>query len=425
MNLEESNLNNKPHYAAYGWVVCSLAALFYCYEYLLRIEPSVMLQPLMQHFQVTATGLGLITSMYYYAYTPLQAVVGVTTDYLGPRKILAVAIGLCVVGSFIFAYTANAIWAASGRFFIGAGSAFAFVCVLKLAAEWLPRKYFAMFAGLTTALGMLGAMIGDVVMSWFVQRTSWHEVILVSAIVGAVLIPVFLLVIKDHEQHLETFGERFQQNIKELLKLFVNPQLILAGAIGCLLYLSLSVFGEMWGIPFVNTITQKSKIIAGEVNSMVFLGWLIGSPLSGWVSDHLRNRRIPLIWGSLLAAISFGIILIWPTLPAAVLAILLFLFGLFSSVEVITFAIGRDTVPVKYTATAMGVINLVIMLGGVIIQPLVGKLLDLFWKGDLSQGIRIYGALDYRYSLLIIPCAMLLCAVLAFFLKETHYARAK
>ena len=35
-----------------GILVVSLAALFYCYEYLLRVAPSVMNAELMQHYQI-------------------------------------------------------------------------------------------------------------------------------------------------------------------------------------------------------------------------------------------------------------------------------------------------------------------------------------------------------------------------------------
>jgi len=42
------------------------------------------------------------------------------------------------------------------------GSAFAFVGVLKLASLWLPPSRFAFIAGLATSLGMVGAMVGDI-----------------------------------------------------------------------------------------------------------------------------------------------------------------------------------------------------------------------------------------------------------------------
>lgn len=42
-------MQNKSSYRM-AWLVCALAAIFYCYEYLLRISPSVMSQQLMQAY---------------------------------------------------------------------------------------------------------------------------------------------------------------------------------------------------------------------------------------------------------------------------------------------------------------------------------------------------------------------------------------
>ena len=44
----------------YGWLICGLAAAFYCYEYLLRISPSAMVPELMSTFGQSAAAIGLL-----------------------------------------------------------------------------------------------------------------------------------------------------------------------------------------------------------------------------------------------------------------------------------------------------------------------------------------------------------------------------
>lgn len=413
--------NNKG--ALYAWLVCGIAALFYTYEYFLRIEPSVMAPQLMRHFAITAGGLGLLSAMYYYAYTPMQAVVGVLTDHYGPKRVLTIAIILCVVGSFLFGIPNDLYLAATGRFLIGMGSAFAFVGVLKLAAIWLPQERFSLFVGLTTSLGVLGALAGDIEMSWMVQHYGWRGVIMLGVLIGAILIPIFLLFVHERKKQNQE-DEALFLSLKRLLldfwRLMTTRQMLCAGFIGCMLFLSLTVVGEMWGIVFIKAITGETKIQAAATNSSIFLGWLVGGPVSGWLSDKIRSRRKPLIVGSILATMSITIILIWPTMNHFLLSLMLFLFGLFSSVEIICFAVGRDLVGVKLTATAMGVINLLIMLGGMILQPLAGWLLNVFWNGVMIHQVRIYAADDYRKALIIVPVGMLIAAILSFFLKESY-----
>ncbi len=409
----------------YGWVVCSLAALFYTYEYLLRIEPSLMVPQLMRNFQITAAGLGFLSALYYYAYTPLQAVVGTLTDHYGPRRVLTLAIASCALGSLIFGLSTEVYIAGLGRILIGIGSAFAFIGVLKLAAMWLPRNRFALFAGIATALGMVGAAIGDVEISFAVTRLGWHRVALASAFFGIILIPIFILFVHEKQNHYHKKDHPATQDLLESIRVFgkviKNRQIILAGLIGCMLYLSLSVFAEMWGIPFIHAITGRPEHGAAEYNMLVFLGWLIGAPFHGWFSDRIHSRRIQLIFGTLLAALMMTLILIWPDMRSWLFASLLFLFGFFASAEVLCFAVARDEISVRHTATAMGVINMLIMLGGMILQPLVAVLLNLAWGGQLSHGVRIYGVLAYRSALVIVPVMMLVACLLSFLLKESYY----
>jgi len=336
------------HFEKLGWVICSLAALFYCYEYLLRIEPSVMVTELMSTFKITATSLGVLSAMYYYAYTPLQAIVGVIIDYFGPRRVLLFAIVLCTLGSWIFGVSNNIYISGLGRFLIGAGSAFAFVGVLKLAAIWLPHERFAMFVGITTGLGMLGAMIGDVSMSTAVYHLGWHQVIMWGVYIGIVLFILFFLFVREHhpkhKPHPATMYLPFKELLASFFKIAKDKQLWFAGLIGCMLYLSLTAFAEMWGIEFIRSAGHVPNYFAAKLNSVIFLGWLIGSPLSGWISNKIKSRRKPLLVGSLLAAATMTFILTMPQAHPWILTVLLFLFGLFSSTEILIFVVARESV---------------------------------------------------------------------------------
>lgn len=409
-------------YAGYGWLICCLAALFYSYEYLLRIEPSVMTQELRHHFVgLSATGLGLLSSMYYWAYTPMQMLVGVMTDRYGPKRILTAAIILCVIGTAIFMHTSSIYVAGCGRFLVGMGSAFAFVGALKLAAMWLPHRHFALFAGLTTSIGMLGALAGDIVMTWVVHHVGWYSVLNQSVIIGLVLIPIFFFFVQDKIVHEPALNRKksLKPYLIDFFKLFLNRHILIAGFIGCLLFSSLSAFGEMWGIPFLQAIMPEHQITASTINSMVFLGWMVGGPFGGWLSEFFRSRRLPLMFGSIAATVTISIVLIDPHLTPMTLGILLFLFGVFCSVQILCFAVARDYVDTKLAGSAASAINMLVMLSGMLLQPAISHVLDWVWSGDMHAGIRVYDVNDYRLALAILPVAMLISAVLAFFMKDS------
>ncbi|MCK4870715.1 MAG: MFS transporter [Gammaproteobacteria bacterium] len=421
--MKETNVQRTSLFV--GFLVCGLGALFYCYEYLLRIEPSVMIPELMREFGVTASSLGLLTALYYYAYTPMQLVVGLLTDTFGVRLIITVAIAICTFGSLLFSTTHSIYIAGIGRFMIGLGSAFAFVAVLKLAAVWLPKKHFAFFAGFATALGMVGAMAGDVELTVLMHRIGWQHTLYIGTVIGAILIPVIWLVVRDGPKKSVIATNEVAANYKEtfrgLWEIIKNPQMWLSGFIGCAMFLSLSVVAELWGIPFLKAVYHLSADNAAFACSSVFLGWLVGAPLSGWISDRGRNRRLPIIFGAIFSALVLSVIIYHPVNFTLIhLSILLFLFGLFSSAEVICFAIARENNPTHVAATAIAFTNLLVMVGGVVLQPLVGRLLDIGWRGATLNGVRVYTASDYQHAFWIIPICIIVAAVLTVILRESY-----
>lgn len=409
--------------AMIGWIICGLGAIFYCYEYLLRIQPSVMVSELMRQFHISADKFSAVVSLYYLAYTPMQAIVGVITDLYGPRYILTFAVFICTLGSLFFGMADNLYMASIGRFLIGFGSAFAFVSALKLASIWLPLNRFALFAGLVTALGMFGGMVGDIGLTHLVEVLGWKQTIYASTIVGAILIPIIWVFIRDKQStsQLDSITPRasYRETFSGLLVILSNSQAWIAGLIGCILYLSLSVFAELWGIPFLKGVYHLSAREAAFANSFVFLGWLVGAPFTGWISDRMRQRRLPLLLGCVFSAMAIAWVIYVPTTPVVIVEALLFLFGVFSSIEVVCFAVGRETSPLHVSGAAVSFVNLLVMLGGLAFQPLVGKLLDVHWLGHIADGIRVYDVRAYQLALTIIPVSIIVGVIFSFILRES------
>jgi MFS family permease len=404
--------------------VCLLGALFYCYEYMLRIEPSVMIPELMRQFQVTAASFGLIAAFYYYAYTPMQLAVGILIDRYGARLVLTLAIIACTLGSFFFSTSGSIYVAGLGRFLIGFGSAFAFVGVLKLAAEWLPKHHFALFAGFATALGMIGAMVGDVELSLLVHKIGWRHTLYIGTVIGAILIPVIWLLVRDTPKwRAEHRGVKtsFEATFAGFWQMLKNPQMWYAGIIGCVFFLSLTAFAELWGISFLHRAYHLHHDEAAFACSLVFAGWLIGAPCNGWLSDKGKTRKRPLIIGGILSLLVFMIIIFKPFhISLHLLYGLLFLFGVFSSVQIICFAISRENNPTHVAATAIAFTNFLVMCGGMIFQPLIGRLLDLGWTGEMQSGIRVYSVAAYQHAFMSILICIIAGIILAFIIRETY-----
>ena len=62
---------------------------------------------------------------------------------------------------------------------------------------------------------------------------------------------------------------------------------------------------------------------------------------------------------------------------------------------------------------------MIVTLGGVIFQPLVGYLLDFYSNKAMLTGAVVYTASDYQRALLVLPLSLIAVIVIGFFLKDT------
>ena len=427
---------NRNRYSIVGWLICGLGAIYYSYEYLLRIAPSVMEPALREHFDLSARGFGHISSIYYFAYVLMQLPVGVLLDRYGPKRLLTFACMICVIGTFLFTST-DVFWiAAIGRFLVGLGSAFAFVGVLKLATIWLPENRLAMVSGMTSALGTIGAMLGDNFLVHFVDQYGWIKTLNMTAIFGIGLSFLLWIGIEDKPGNYRKHGtvSSLKRGLEDLVIILKNKQIWVNGMYGCLVYLPTTVFAELWGIPYLRHAHGMSANAAGLANSMLFLGFTIGAPLMGFISDSLARRKFPMLIGAIGSAVVMTIILYLPGLNETNIQVLMFLLGMLYSAQSIVFAVGRELSPGEAAGTAMAATNMIVMLGAMLLQPLVGHLLDFSYSTRAGEAIlvempvdnlqKLYTVVDYQFALAIIPLGILMAAILTFFLKETH-AHAK
>lgn len=404
------------------WIMCGLAALFYCYEYLLRIAPGVMEAELMSAYGVTAAGVGLVSSYYFFAYTPMQLFVGVIMDKFGPRRILTVAVLSCALGAACMGFTTAFELALFGRFLIGFGSAFAFVGVLKLASVWLPPDRFAFIAGLTTTLGMVGAMVGQNSLQAIVHKVGMDHTLIYACVAGFALLPIMWFIVKDYPEghHHENNSISYKRLLNDIGQVLKNKQIWLNGLCGAMIILPTTVFAEMWGGSFFKSYYDLTPHIATRITSMVFLGWAVGGPLAGYISDSI-GRRVPLlILGSLSGALIMLMLIYGPSLNVNLLYVLCFLFGVVSSVEIICFAVAKENSPDSVAGTAIAITNFIIVCVGVC-QWIVGKMLDFSRQGLVDDaGLPIYGVEDFQFALIVLPISMIIGFVCCFFIKETH-----
>lgn len=426
--MTDDNQRARRNLKILAWSIFITGILYYCLAYLLRVFPSIMEPDLLAHFHINAGAFGILSTAYYFVYAPMQLPVGVTVDKIGARRSLLFACAVATLGVLIFANTDNFTVAVIGNVLIGLGSAFAYVTTLKIATIWLPRKYFATATGVVTGSGMLAAVFTDTFLTHMVQTSGYRDTMYFALGVGIVLFILILALVRDHaptdknttEEVEEKHAISFTQLGKFLTQLMKNPQMWIIGFVGALLYLPASVFTDTWGIPYLTAVYHLSPEGAGFGISIVLIGWIISSFAAGALSDIFHSRKIPLLIASLSAAIFSTIIFYIPNIPLTLLYVFLFLLGFSCGPHPLCFALSKENNSGRISGTSVAFANFLIMMGGFVFKPVVGKLLVLGWNGASANGTPIYSASDYTMALSFMPVGLFIAFFLTLMIKETY-----
>lgn len=406
----------------YAFLIFGIGILYYCFAYLLRVYPSVMMGDLLAHFKITAGSFGLLTAFYYFAYAPMQVPVGLSVDRIGIRRSLLFASLISTAGVFIFSIAPNYSIALMGRFMLGFGAAFAYVTALKIAATWLPKKYFATATGMVTSFGMISAIFTDMYLTHVVASQGYLKAMQFPVLIGSILILLIFLLVRDKKISGETQNEtriEGREILRQLGRIIRNPQMWIIGIVGAFLYLPASMFLDVWGIPYLENVYHLSAETAALGISTMLAGWICSSLATGAFSDILGTRKIPLVLATFGSATICAIILYMPGLPSPALFILLFILGIMCGPHPLCFTLSKENCPNAVSGTAVSFANFVIMMGGFIFQPIVGHLLDLGWSGASDHGVRIYSPHDYSLALTILPVCLVLAGFLTLTIRET------
>ncbi len=363
-----------------------------------------------------------MASMYQWAYVIMQIPAGLLVDRYGPRKLLTIAIILVAGGTMGFATTHSVTMAFITRALVGAGSAFAFVCSLKLIAEWFSPTRFAVIAGLTQFLGYMGASLGGAPLRYAVQSIGWRHSLMDTAYFGIIMAITVWLVVRDRPKGGKTYkithGVQIMRGLREVV---FKKQMWLNGLYACCMMGPTSVFIAAWGSNYLHYVDGKTFESAAAVVSIISIGVAIGSPCFGWFSDRLQKRRTPMIYAAIGALVVTSSILYWATMPMWLLYGCCFLFGFFQSAHVLNFAVAHEINRPAANGAAIGVLNMLTVLGGAIFQPLVGIFLEHGGHTKDIHGVSLYSIHQYHWSLLLLPVVQTIAFFLAiFFIKETH-----
>ncbi|MEY8716019.1 MFS transporter [Francisella philomiragia] len=418
-------MNNRLSFLAITiWLTC---AVFFMYEFLLRTILGTFEHQIISDLDLSILTFSILSSTaYQLTYGIMQIPVGIITDKLGLKKALTLAILVCALGVGLFGVSNSFGAALVYRVMIGFGASFGFLCLLIAVYDWLPHKHIGLFIGLSQFIGVLGPMLAAGPLESLSQAggIDWRYVFIILAIIGVVLAGITIVIVKNNDQSGESGKNRFiilntpTSVMKEIQSIFSNKQIWLIAVFSATTYLAIEYLSENATKSFLSLNGFDAKF-SSYLITLAWLGYGIGCPTLGAISDRIKRRKPVMIFAICLTFVSLATIIFFP-INQAILYLSFIYLGLGASGQSIGFAIIAEQSSSGCRAAALGVNNFLIMLSVGVGSPIISEVFDLFSNQGKNPSITSY---QTSLSLLLVFTALgVLISI--FFIKET-FCRSK
>ncbi|MEN8236873.1 MAG: MFS transporter [Pseudomonadota bacterium] len=408
-NQHQSHTQQKPKalLAYLAWFTC---ALFFFYQYILRVAPGVMIDELRHEFSLTAQQFSTLGVYFLLAYSLLQIPLGAFVDRFGVRLMITISVVLCIAGTILLWAAQSFYIAQCSRILVGTGSATAFMCALKITADYFPEGRRGLLMGMTLSLGTVGALTAGKPLVILLDSIGWRPTVLLSGLLGLPLVLMAVLLLPGKQSHTLQPQSSLRETGLQILEIIKNRRIMLYALLAIGLYTPLAALADLWGTAFLMQKFSLPRADAAQTSMMMYLGMAAGSLLLPWLCEkyNILNRSIQVCGFALLAL--FAIILYGPAVNLSVLVILLLSLGFFCGAEMMCFTGAVQYTTPQSSGLTLGVVNTMNMLGGAILQFVIGFGLDWQWQGLLDEyDIRVYSTEEFVFALTALLIVMVLC----------------
>jgi len=436
----------------FRWMICTLLFFAATINYVDRQVIGILKPTLAEEFGWTELDYSWIVFAFQTAYAIGLLFVGKLMDKIGTKKGFALAIivwsiaaighawavGIgelsapivapivaAIVAAFntvssmfgsapwTFTLSASVVGFMVARFVLGLGEAGNFPASIKTVAEWFPKKERALATGIFNAGTNVGALATPLLVPLIVIAWGWYEAFIFTGVIGFIWLAFWLLIYKRPEEHKSLSAAELEYIQSDAIestaavpwrRLFPHRQTWAFG-IGKFLTdpiwwvylfwlpdflkkqhgLDLKTFGIPLAVIYI--IADVGSIGGGYISSaMIKRGWSIN-----------RSRKtamlicalavVPIVFASITSHLWVAVILIGIAAAAHQ--------GWSANI----FTISSDMFPKQAVGSVVGIGGMMGAVGGMIISPLVGYILD---RTGSYVPIFIIAASAYLVALLII-----------------------
>ena len=329
----------------------------YFLSYLFRSVNAVIAPNLISEFGLSASELGLLTSVYFLTFASLQIPIGVFLDRFGPRRVNATLLVLAAFGAFIFSRAESFQGLLLGRVFIGFGVAACLMSSIKIFSLWFPKEKLPEMTGRIMFVGGLGAISATAPVEYLLSFSGWRELFLVLCCATLVASAIVFFVAPDRKNAYDIGSTKDQ--LLGALSVY-RSAIFWRIALGSVLpqAFNMSVQG-LWAGPWLSDVAGLERTSVAMHLLMLGIATMLGFLFWGAFATRMSRRGIKPI-----------VVLIWATAAYMALQLLLVFeitqmswviwigWGLLGTSGSLAFSIISQSFPVQLTGRATTALNL-------------------------------------------------------------------
>ena len=352
-------------------------ALGYFFSYFYRSVNAVIGPTLVEEMNLSAGGLGLLTSAYFIAFAAAQLPLGFFLDSHGPRRTEAVLLVVAAVGAFVFSLGEGLWGLVLGRALIGMGVAACLMASLKAMVEWFPPDKLPLANGFIMASGGLGAIMATAPTQFVVAEVGWRYGFIALGI--ATLAAALILWTVVPERARETGGVTFAARLSGLGQVYRNLAFWRIVPITALSQGSFLAIQTLWAGPWLRDVAGLDPRAVSITLLSGAVGFVIGNIALGLVTVRLIQRGVAtiVVVGVGMTAFMVAQLLVigeWTAAPR----VLWFIFGMLGSVGVLSFTVLSQEFPIHLIGRASTGMNVIVFSTAFALQWGIGEIINLW-----------------------------------------------
>lgn len=378
-----------------AWLMWLVASIFYAYQYIIRVMPSIMMPEIMDRFQMDAILFGQFSGIYYIGYSLMHLPVGIALDHYGPRKIMPLCMLLTIIGTMPIILTDNSIYPIIGRLLVGIGSSAAILGIFKIVRLGFEEAKFTRMLSIAVSIGLMGAIYGGGPVNYMNDTYGYVDVVTIFAALGFVLSIITYCIVPEIKE-----TKKATSPLSDIIEVITNPQVMLICLLAGMMVGPMEGFADVWGKQYLKQSYGFDSTTAGSLPSMIFVGMCFGAPLLSLIAEKTSYFGAIIASGIIMAVVFF--LLLFYNVRIEAITGMFIITGICCAYQIIAIYKASTYVREGVVGLTTALANMIIMVFGYFFHSSIGWVINTFSENSDA---------GFTYGIAVIPAAIMVGVV--------------